>query len=89
MAQDRAPWPIKPGSQIWPLISRFAPRARFVTLRQTFVRLPLPGVEDEQWDVFSPEFETGLGFNPDGARGPFPLGYGAPQKRRRAGGTSS
>jgi hypothetical protein len=24
MAQDRAPWPIKPGSQIWPLVSRFA-----------------------------------------------------------------
>jgi hypothetical protein len=38
MARDRAPWPIKPGFQIWPLISRFAPRARFVTLRQTFAR---------------------------------------------------
>ena len=37
MAHDRAPWPIKPGSQIWPLISRFAPRAEFVAPRQLLV----------------------------------------------------
>jgi hypothetical protein len=30
---------------------------------------PAGRVNDEQWDRFSPEFQTGLGFNPDGGRG--------------------
>src|SRR4051812_10910878 len=36
---------------------------------------------DEQWHRFSPKFCTGLGFNPDCARGPFPPGYRAPHER--------
>src|SRR4029077_10037171 len=28
---------------------------------------PCRGSKDEQWDLSSPEFRTGLGFNPDGA----------------------
>src|SRR5262249_13720710 len=47
------------------------------------------GLEDEQWDVFGSEVWTELGFNPDGARRPFPPGHRAPQTRRRAGGASS
>src|SRR5215475_11717179 len=47
------------------------------------------GSRDDQWDLFSPEFRTGLGINPDGGRGPFPPCYRAPQKRRRTGGASS
>ena len=43
-----------------PGLGRFALRGGLVTLRQTFVRrsqLSLPGrVNDEQWDLFSPEF---------------------------------
>ena len=39
MAQDRTPWPIKPGSQIWPLISRFAP-VRDLLLRANYLFVP-------------------------------------------------
>jgi hypothetical protein len=52
-------------------------------------QLPLPGVKDEQGHRFDPECWTGLGFNPDGGRGPFSPGYRAPQKHRRAGSASS
>src|SRR5262245_56089857 len=39
------------------------------------------GINDEQQDPSNPEFQTGLGVDPDGARGPFPPGYRAPRKR--------
>jgi Arabinose-binding domain of AraC transcription regulator, N-term len=70
---SRYPWSADP------LLSRFAPRVGLVTLRQTFVRRSHGGgdrscwgLKDEQSELFSPEFWTGLGFNPDGARGAFP-----------------
>jgi hypothetical protein len=44
--------------------------------------LLVPGVKHDQWDLSGPEFRAGLGFNPDGARWPFPPSYRAPQKRR-------
>jgi hypothetical protein len=30
------------------------------------VTITIPGGQPEQWDFFSPEFYTGLSFNPDG-----------------------
>src|SRR5262245_59694882 len=73
-------------------VSRFAPRSRLATFSQTFVRSwPLvasasAGGKNEQWN--NPEIQE-LGFNPDGARGPYPLGGRTPQKRRRARGAPS
>ena len=63
------------------VVSRTARCSRLVTVRQTFVRLPLAGVEDEQGDLFSPNSGRGLGFNPDGPMGSYPSGERAPKKR--------
>ena len=50
-----------------PLLSRFAPHERLVTLGQIFVRrcqwwqiAPAGRITDEQWHRYSPEFCTGL-----------------------------
>jgi hypothetical protein len=32
--------------------------------------LLVPGVKHDQWDLSGPEFQAGLGFDPDGAGGP-------------------
>ncbi len=65
-------------------------------MRQTFVRgcqwwqiAPTGQINDEQWHRFSPEFCKGLGFNPNGARGPLSPCYRAPSKRWRTRDASS
>src|ERR1700745_1913929 len=79
-----------------PLLSRFAHRVGLFTLRQTFVRRRHGGGNRAWWqlndgrsELLSLELRKGLGVNPVGARGAFPPGDRAPQKRGRAGGASS